>query len=64
MDYYNANNEGHIHIKLVNDRLLKKHIELSQGVAFCQGVFVPYGVTIDDEVSAKRTGGFGSTDSK
>lgn len=63
-DFYNANNEGHIHIKLVNDRLLKKHIELSQGDAFCQGVFVPYGTTVDDEVSSKRTGGWGSTDKK
>jgi hypothetical protein len=41
--------------------LLKKQIELTQGDAFCQGVFVPFGITVDDEVSAKRTGGFGST---
>lgn len=63
-DYYNAKNEGHIHIKLVNDSLLRKNIELMQGDAFCQGIFVPYGTTVDDEVSAKRTGGFGSTDNK
>ena len=63
-DYYNADNEGHIHIKLVNDSLLKKNIELMQGDAFCQGIFVPYGTTVDDESSAKRTGGFGSTDNK
>lgn len=63
-DYYGANNEGHIQVKLVNDSLLKKQIELSQGDAFCQGVFVPYGITVDDEVNAKRTGGFGSTDNK
>ena len=63
-DYYNAKNEGHIHVKLVNDSLLKKHIELTQGDAFCQGVFVPFGITVDDEVSEKRVGGFGSTDSK
>lgn len=63
-DYYGANNEGHIQVKLVNDGLLKKHINLNQGDAFCQGVFIPYGITVDDEVNAKRTGGFGSTDSK
>ena len=63
-DYYNADNEGHIHIKIVNDSLLRKNIELMQGDAFCQGIFVPYGTTVDDEVSAKRTGGFGSTDNK
>lgn len=60
-DYYGADNEGHINIKLVNDSHLKKQIEFSQGDAFCQGIFVPYGTTVDDEVSAKRTGGFGST---
>lgn len=60
-DYAYANNEGHIQVKLVNDSLLKKQIELSQGDAFCQGVFVPYGITVNDEVSAKRTGGLGST---
>lgn len=63
-DYYGANNEGHINVKLVNDSSIKKPIELVQGDAFCQGVFVPYGVTVDDEVEAKRTGGFGSTNKK
>lgn len=62
-DYYGANNEGHINVKLVNDSQLKKQIELSHGDAFCQGVFIPFGITVDDEVEAKRTGGFGSTDS-
>ena len=63
-DYYGANNEGHIQVKLVNDSQLKKHIELVQGDAFCQGVFVPFGTTVDDEATAKRVGGFGSTNSK
>lgn len=63
-DYYNAKNEGHIQVKLVNDSFLKKHIEFGQGDAFCQGVFIPYGIVIDDKVEAKRTGGFGSTDNK
>ena len=60
-DYYGAKNEGHIQVKLVNDSLLKKGIELLQGDAFCQGVFVPYGTTVDDEANVKRIGGFGST---
>ena len=63
-DYYNANNEGHIQIKLVNDSKLKKPIDLDADTAFCQGIFVPFGITVDDEVEAKRTGGFGSTDNK
>lgn len=60
-DYYNAENEGHIMIKLVNDSSLAKMVRFESGNAFCQGVFVPFGVTYDDSVNEKRTGGFGST---
>ena len=63
-DYYGADNEGHIHVKLVNDGLLKKNLELMQGDAFCQGVFTLFGTIVDDKASAKRTGGFGSTSNK
>jgi dUTP pyrophosphatase len=65
-DYVYADNEGHIQVKLVNDSILKKHIELNQGDAFCQGVFVPYGITVDDDKDEKevRKNGFGSTDRK
>lgn len=60
-DYAYANNEGHIMVKLTNDSSLAKNIRFEAGDAFCQGVFVPYGITLDDNASAKRTGGFGST---
>lgn len=63
-DYYGAENEGHILVKLVNDSRLMRDIHFEGGVAFCQGIFLPFGVTVDDEVEAKRVGGFGSTDSK
>ena len=63
-DYYGAENEGHIHIKLVNDSVLAKNIHFDDGAAFCQGIFLPFGITVDDEVEAKRVGGFGSTDNK
>lgn len=63
-DYYDAKNEGHIHIKLVNDSMLSSDIILERGTAFCQGIFLPFGITFDDEADAKRIGGFGSTDSK
>ena len=58
-DYFGADNEGHIFIKLTNagDRPLS----VRAGEAFAQGVFLPYGITLDDEASAHRTGGFGST---
>lgn len=60
-DYYDAKNEGHIFFKLVNDSVLAKRIELNTGDAFCQGIFSEYGVTLDDDVTEVRVGGFGST---
>lgn len=60
-DYYDAKNEGHIFFKLVNDSVLAKRIEFNTGDAFCQGIFSEYGLTLDDDVTEARTGGFGST---
>ena len=61
-DYYESDNEGHIQIKLVNDSSLAKDIRFEAGDAFCQGVFLPFGITLDDTVTEQRNGGFGSTD--
>lgn len=61
-DYYGAANEGHIMIKFTNDSNTDKTIELEEGNAFAQGIFTEFGITYDDEASAKRNGGFGSTD--
>ena len=60
-DYFGSSNEGHIFIKLVNDGFASKHMMIDAGDAFCQGIFVPYGITVDDDVSEIRDGGFGST---
>lgn len=60
-DYFNANNEGHIMIKLTNDSRLGKTVSLKAGEAFAQGIFLPFGITRDDSTSTGRTGGFGST---
>ena len=60
-DYYNADNEGHILIKLTNDSREGKVVELPAGAAFAQGVFVEFGITEDDDVSTERHGGLGST---
>lgn len=59
-DYCYSDNEGHIWIKMTNcgDKIIT--IEEGQGIA--QGIFVPYGITSDDNVLAIRNGGFGSTD--
>lgn len=60
-DYFNANNEGHIFIKLTNDSVLAKEIKIGYEDAFCQGIFLPFGITVDDNATGVRTGGFGST---
>ncbi len=60
-DYYNANNEGHIFVKLENNSSLKKELILIQGEAFVQGIFSEYGITKDDQVDGIRQGGIGST---
>ena len=62
-DYYNAENEGHIMVKLSNDSLSGKHLRLAEGDSFVQGIFLPYGITTDDQAEGERTGGFGSTNS-
>ena len=60
-DYYGSDNEGHIFIKITNDSNEEKTLSLKKGDGFAQGVFLPYGVTSDDETAAVRNGGFGST---
>lgn len=63
-DYAFADNEGHIMVKLVNDSVLRQDINFSRHTAFCQGIFIPFGITVDDESEGVRRGGFGSTDNK
>jgi len=60
-DYYYSDNEGHIFIKLTNDSNEGKVVELAAGTGFAQGIFLPFGITEDDEVTKVRNGGFGST---
>ena len=60
-DYYGADNEGHIQIKLTNDSREGKVVDLPAGAAVARGVFVEYGITVDDEAEDRRTGGLGST---
>ena len=63
-DYYGSDNEGHIFAKLTNDSREGKVVELESGTGFMQGIFVEYGITVDDEVTTIRNGGFGSTTGK
>ena len=60
-DYYGADNEGHIMVKLRMETAGGEPRTFEAGTAVCQGVFVPFGITEDDGATEKRTGGFGST---
>ena len=61
-DYYYSDNEGHIFAKLTNDTKEGKTVEIAAGSGFMQGIFVEYGITLDDDATEIRNGGFGSTD--
>ena len=60
-DYFYSDNEGHIFVKLTNDSNEGKTVSVEQGTGMVQGIFMQYGVTIDDDVTEVRNGGFGST---
>lgn len=60
-DYFYSDNEGHIFVKITNDTNENKTIDLEQGDGFMQGIFLPYGLTVDDDAKGIRNGGFGST---
>lgn len=60
-DYFNSDNEGHIFIKMTNDSNEGKNVEVAQGTGFAQGIFLEYGITVDDDADGVRNGGFGST---
>ncbi len=63
-DYYNSDNEGHIFIKITNDSNEGRTVDVEAQGGFAQGIFLPYGITQDDDATGARNGGFGSTDSK
>lgn len=60
-DYYYSDNEGHIFAKITNDSNEDKTLSLKAGEGFMQGIFVEYGITLDDDATGVRNGGFGST---
>lgn len=60
-DYSNSDNEGHIFIKITNDSNEGKKVKVDAGSGFAQGIFLPYGITVDDDTDGIRNGGFGST---
>ena len=60
-DYYGAKNEGHIMIKITNDTKENRTLTIPKGTWFAQGIFMSFGITIDDNTSSIREGGMGST---
>lgn len=58
-DYYHADNEGHILVKLVNGG--EAPLTLKPGDRFCQGIFLPYGLAEEEDEFVPRQGGLGST---
>ena len=60
-DYYGAKNEGHILVKITNDSKENKTLTIPKGTGFAQGIFMPFGITLDDNTSDIREGGLGST---
>lgn len=62
-DYFYSGNEGHMFVKLTNDSKEGKNLELEKGTGFMQGIFVEYGITVDDNIEDLdvRNGGLGST---
>ena len=59
-DYYEAKNEGHIIVGVVNRG--EKDLILRKGDRFVQGIFLAYYTAEEETVEEKRTGGFGSSD--
>lgn len=60
-DYARSDNEGHIFLRMTNDSREGKGLHVPTGAAFAQGIFLPFGITIDDDAQGVRNGGFGST---
>ena len=60
-DYFYSDNEGHIFAKLTNDSKEGTVVCIEKGTGFMQGIFVEYGITVDDDAVEIRNGGFGST---
>ncbi len=58
-DYYNAQNEGHIIISIVNKG--DKILSINKGERFVQGIFLKYYTADEEEIVNTRQGGFGST---
>ena len=60
-DYYYSDNQGHIFAKITNDSNESRVLNVKAGDGFVQAIFLPYGITYEDNVASIRNGGMGST---
>lgn len=58
-DYKDAENEGHIFVRMTNES--DKTLQIKKGEAFAQGILLAYHTTLDDDTAEARHGGLGST---
>ena len=58
-DYFNADNEGHIIVGIINRG--NKDLNINKGDRFVQGIFYKFYLADEQENNAQRHGGFGST---
>lgn len=59
-DFVEGDTHGHILVKLVNHDH-DETIHIYRGDRFCQGILLPCGITVSDDVTDERMGGCGST---
>ena len=63
-DYAFSDNEGHIWLMMTyhgHEESENGTLEINRGDAIAQAIFLPYGVTKNDNATGIRNGGFGST---
>jgi dUTP pyrophosphatase len=60
-DYFYSKNEGHIKLKIRVENNKGKMFSVNSGDGIMQAIFVPFGITDDDNADGVRDGGFGST---
>ena len=59
--FYSEQPRANILANITNDTNENKTVEIPAGTGFMQGIFVEYGITVDDQAEGVRNGGFGST---
>jgi dUTP pyrophosphatase len=62
--YVFSDNEGHIACKLCCRNTEGKTMHVDKGQGYMQGIFLPFGITVDDQTTGIRNGGFGHSDKK